>query len=82
MDRLYHTMALSVLVTAEDNSEDCCDETSVVIVVTIVFDLLQIVKVTRTADIQFCKAFWGFSESSLMHVSLAFTLVVSINLVM
>ncbi|BFZ14026.1 hypothetical protein BsWGS_17065 [Bradybaena similaris] len=27
----------------------------------------QMVKVTRTADIQFCKAFWGFSESSLMH---------------
>ncbi|CAL1531773.1 unnamed protein product, partial [Lymnaea stagnalis] len=27
----------------------------------------QVVKVTRTADIKFCKAFWGFSESSLMQ---------------
>ncbi|XP_005093044.1 hormone-sensitive lipase [Aplysia californica] len=27
----------------------------------------QVVKVTRTADIRFCKAFWGFSESGLMH---------------
>ncbi|KAH9495219.1 DDB1- and CUL4-associated factor 8 [Bulinus truncatus] len=27
----------------------------------------QVVKVTRTADIKFCKAFWGFSESSVMQ---------------
>ncbi|KAK6964166.1 hormone-sensitive lipase [Biomphalaria glabrata] len=27
----------------------------------------QVVKVTRTADIKFCKAFWGFSESPVMR---------------
>ena len=27
----------------------------------------QVVKVTRTADISFCKAFWGFSEAPVMH---------------
>ncbi|XP_059176328.1 uncharacterized protein LOC131956011 isoform X2 [Physella acuta] len=27
----------------------------------------QVVKVTRTADIKFCKAFWGFTESSIMQ---------------
>jgi len=31
---------------------------------------LQVVKMTRSNDIQFCKGFWGLAENSFIHVCL------------
>ena len=32
--------------------------------------IFQIVNVTRTGDVKFCKAFWAIAENDLIHVSL------------
>jgi len=39
----------------------------------------QVVKMTRSNDIQFCKGFWGLAENSFMHVCLFFSLTLVVT---